>query len=1179
MVNEIITVSSSPHPFKEANQFDYVEEGACLSEILAKVQPDPVLRSQACIFINDELIHFRLWDSVVPAHGDFVYISVVPGKGGGKSPLKSLATIAVIAASAHFGPGLGAGIAKGLFSKGIVSLSTGFATAIGKAIIGGVGMLALNTLSPPARASNPNMPSLSGAGSGTESPTLTIEGARNSLQQFGTIPSVLGVHKHVPPLGAQTYTEVIGKDQYLKMLVVWGFGRLKIDDIKIGTTPIADFDGVEIETVEGLVSDNALTVYPNKVTQENLSIALTFDAGYITRTTELNTDQISIDISFLQGLTQYDNNGNRIGVGVVHQVQYRAVGDVTWLAPTFSIISINASSVSSGVINVTDSSAKVVRHGFRWDVTNGQYEVRVKRVSASEDDDTKVYNSGTWTALRSFTNTEPISFPHPLAKTALSIKATSQLNGIVDNLNATVSSYVQDFDGASTWALGVSSNPASLFRHVLQGNANVKAVADARIDLTALEAFHTYCATNGFEFNMIRDYKSSVWDTLADICAVARATPTDLDGTWSVIIDQAKATPTQHFTSRNTWEFRAEKVFIDAPHGFKMRFPNRNKEYKQDELIVYDDGFDSTNATEFEQLDGIGITDEDHLWKFGRFHLAGIRLRLERYTFNVDFEHIVARRGDRVKITHDVLLVGIATGRITAIQTNGGGDATGITVDEIFTMESAKSYGVSIRTVGDAAILKTVTLDVGDQTTIVFDAVIDVASVPIVGDLVSFGLAGLETLDALILAIEPHEQLTARLTCIPYSVAIFSSDTGTIPAFDSKITATATLPDVVINDTRTDESVLIVGAGGSLLPRIAISFSPILDRFNATINTEIRVTSSDAPFVSADVAIQTSNEIIIQDVQEGESYDIRLQWRSSDFIVNGAFSYSNGVLVTGQTNDPEALNDLTISTFGGSALLRWSLPTELDVLFGGTIQFRHSHETVSANASWSASVGIGTGSQGSDKSVVLPLKQGTYLARVFDKGGRNSAIVKIDTKQASVLVYSDADTDIVEEGAFGGTHTNTIVDGVTLKLAGAGEVDDIVDVDSVVDWDATGGIEASGTYDFLLGFDLTTVKKVRLTTDINAIVTNVIDLIDSRTDNIDTWEDIDGDTSGEADARVQVRVTDDDPAGSPTWTAWNDLESSEYTARGFDFRLQMTSSNTAFNIFVTKLQVKAEEVL
>jgi hypothetical protein len=284
-------------------------------------------------------------------------------------------------------------------------------------------------------------------------------------------------------------------------------------------------------------------------------------------------------------------------------------------------------------------------------------------------------------------------------------------------------------------------------------------------------------------------------------------------------------------------------------------------------------------------------------------------------------------------------------------------------------------------------------------------------------------------------------------------------------------------------------------------------------------------------------------------------------------------------LVTGQTNDPEALNDLTISTFGGSALLRWSLPTELDVLFGGTIQFRHSHETVSANASWSASVGIGTGSQGSDKSVVLPLKQGTYLARVFDKGGRNSAIVKIDTKQASVLVYSDADTDIVEEGAFGGTHTNTIVDGVTLKLAGAGEVDDIVDVDSVVDWDATGGIEASGTYDFLLGFDLTTVKKVRLTTDINAIVTNVIDLIDSRTDNIDTWEDIDGDTSGEADARVQVRVTDDDPAGSPTWTAWNDLESSEYTARGFDFRLQMTSSNTAFNIFVTKLQVKAEEVL
>src|SRR3546814_704106 len=167
---------------------------------------------------------------------------------------------------------------------------------------------------------------------------------------------------------------------------------------------------------------------------------------------------------------------------------------------------------------------------------------------------------------------------------------------------------------------------------------------------------------------MVRDFQASVWDTLADICAAGRASPTQIDGKWSVVYDYEQTIPVQHFTPRNSWGFEAEKAFPDQPHAFRIRFQNREMDWRQDERIVYADGYSAANAEEFEGLDAIGITDAEHVWKYGRFALAQITNRPERWNLFTDFEYIVARRGDLVLVTHDVLLVGLASGRITAIR-------------------------------------------------------------------------------------------------------------------------------------------------------------------------------------------------------------------------------------------------------------------------------------------------------------------------------------------------------------------------------------------------------------------------------------------------------------------------------------------------------------------------------
>jgi hypothetical protein len=1180
-----LRVIGVPHPFKTASVDKYIMEGMTVSEIVDMIQPDPVLQRHALICVNDIYIERHTWKDTIPEGNSVVVVKIVPmggggGSGGGssnKNPIKVIAQVALfVVAAALAAPSGGISLA---FLGGAGSTFSAFGSALVFATVSGVGMLAINALSPPASISSPSMGSLSSTDSFRTSPTLFIEGASNSLRPFAPIPIVLGVHKNVPPLGAQTFTEIIGNEQYLRMIVVWGYGRLKIENIKIGQTLITEFDDVTIETNEGVSGDSAHTIYPDTVSQDDFTITLTATDSWTTRTTQDNCDEISVDLIWASGLAQYTGEGEKILITVVHEIEFSVAGANSWSTPTYTATTVPSSAIAGSAITLTNNQLQAVRHGFRWSTgSRAKYDVRVRRTSTDLIADDKVFDVATWTTLRSITNEDPINFSHPLATTAISIRATDQLNGIISNLSATTSSYVSDF-GGSAWSEAVSSNPASLFRHVLQGVANDAAVADSRLDTDSIEAFHTHCANNSFEFNMIRDFQASIYDTLTTIAAAGRGSVMQIDGKWGLAIDKAQTVPTQHFTPRNSWGFEAEKIFADIPHALRMRFANRDKEWLSDERIVYDDGYTVSNATVFEQLDAIGITDTDHVWKQGRFALAQMRLRPERWSLSVDFEYITAKKGDMVLVTHDVLVVGIASGRIKTVTTDSAGDVTGITSDEILTMEAGKSYGVSIRAVGDQEIVKSVTLDVGDQTSITFTSVIASASAPIVGDLFSFGISGSETIEGLLLSAEPQGELTARLNIVPNSPAVYTADTGTIPAFASKIVIENPLPDVNIISTRTDESILALGIGNVLSPRLGVSFTPIAEVFDASVNAQIRVTGGDGTWQNAVIVSQTSEEVILGDVIEGETYDVRLQAVSPNFIVNGNWSSASSILIIGQTSAPSALTNLTISAFGGTALLRWSTPTDLDVLFGGTVQFRHSDQLDEANASWSQSVSIGTTSKGTDLIAQLPLKPGTYLAKVFDKGGRSSTVAKIDTKQATIQAFSSAASNVVEETAFSGIHTNTTAPDGILKLTGSDLFDAWTDIDLITDWDSKGGMATSGTYDFAAGFDLTTVKAVRLTTDLTVVITGLLDKIDSWTGNVDSRESWDGDEGAAATAQVQVRQTDDDPATSAaSWTAWNDLDSAEFNARGFDFRCQLTTSDVSFNILISKLQVIAEEL-
>jgi hypothetical protein len=464
-----VTVLAFPRPFESRRLMRTFPAGASVAEILEDARDELELPEALWVLIDGEFVPTAMLARVRPKAG--AVVTVRAALHGGGSVLRSVLGLAIAVAALVVAPylvgALGITAAAG-FSAGFISGAT--------ALVGGViavgGMLALNALFPvrPAQlASN-------AAAGGAFTQLASIQGARNQAQPYEAIPVVLGTHRMSPAYAAKPYTELLGDDQYLRLLFCWGYGPLSIDasSLKIGETPLSSFTDYEIETIGGEVGDPALTLYPSQVDEQSLAVELTSTAGdgetlidgdvtWFSRTTAPDCDRISIDITYPEGVSALDTTtGNFSAYTSAARAQYRVSGSGgAWTDLVRDL---------GGTIRALQTK----RLGAAVDVARGQYEVRVGKATKTASDTATRKDKIVWSALRSFTNDAPVAFPQRLALTALRIKATAQLNGVLDTFNGVISAKVTAYNGSSWVANTVSSNPADLFRHVLQHAANAQ---------------------------------------------------------------------------------------------------------------------------------------------------------------------------------------------------------------------------------------------------------------------------------------------------------------------------------------------------------------------------------------------------------------------------------------------------------------------------------------------------------------------------------------------------------------------------------------------------------------------------------------------------------------------------------------------------------------------------------
>lgn len=709
-----------------------VAEGSTLSEIAAAAFP----MAQPChlrVAVGDMVVPPEVWHLTRPRAGHPVVVRLVPTDNDVmRTVLMVTVVVAALAISAGaLGP---AGLAIGgeLFAAGSTSAQL---------LSGGVliaGNLLINELVPTSQRDE-----------GTSSPSAALQGWRNVAQPNGVIPCVLGRHRMAPVYAARPYTQSDGYSQSVVALFLLGHGPVDISDIRIADTPIEQITSLAYETRQGFGSEPPISLYPRQVIEDSLKINLTNQVGAQVRTSAEAT-LIECEIMFPGGLFRVDERGRRKATEVDISLRYRRVGEVSW--------------TTGGNQKFFDSNEKTIWRPIVISVPLGRYDIELTRTTADHKSSDQISSKTVWTVMRSIRAEHPIAAGTPLGLIAAAGNVSDQLGGQIAELNCMVASIIPDWDSATgTWISRTTSNPASLFRWVLQGPPAAFPLADDEIDIVGLQEWHEFCADKGLEYNKIHDGSMSMLDVLRDVAAAGRATPHDTGDKWSVVVDRTKSVVTGHISPRNSWNFSGERPYVELPDAFRVQFRDETNGYKNAEMVIPFPGVELADVEVTEALSLPGVTHPTQVWRTARWRQYQLIHRRDTWTVSQDFEALANTRGDLVMLSHDVLDRTMLTARVVGV------DGDRCQIDNPVVMDAASSYAARFRLSDGTSIFRGLETIAGESNIIKLSGG---AGVPAAGDLAFIGPSSRVSFEAVIKDIEISENLVHRITLVDHAPII-----------------------------------------------------------------------------------------------------------------------------------------------------------------------------------------------------------------------------------------------------------------------------------------------------------------------------------------------------------------------------------------------------------------------
>ncbi|MDM8356679.1 host specificity factor TipJ family phage tail protein [Pandoraea communis] len=629
-------------------------------------------RGAVSLWCNGIPVPSANWEQLIPYPGDKIVIrTALEGGGGGVG--KVLRTVAMVAV-AIAAPALGAmavssfggiGLAATIGANGIL-IANGIAAA---AIMIGGSML-VNALLPPPKAS---LSASTGYQTNSQTPTYALNGGQNSSRLYEPMLLCIGYNKVVPDLASTPYTEFSGQDQYLYQAFNFGLSDITLTDFMIGDTPIANYADVTIQ-VSG--SDGKLPMIAGNV--DSLTVQdLSSSAGWVQRTTSVDTVSIAIDI--VTTLYYVNDKGGNDPRAVSFHMQYCPTGTGAWI------------DFAGGTVSITGSSPTPLRNTYKIDVAQGQYDVRVIKLTGDVTS-TRESNALTWSQMRSY-QIDTTDYTGQ-TRVGVRIRASSQLNGTISTFSAKAQAVCPVWNG-SAWVTQATSNPAWWCLWWARGKfINGRRVygaglPDSRIDIEGIKAFGAYCDANGLTCNFVQGAATSIGTMMDQIALNGDGSATWLTGKLGVVWDAPNQPPIMQFGPFNIKRdsFQVEYNTQNLADEIVVNFINPAKGWTTDQVRAK-----SPNVTAPSNpvtLDFTGCTSATLAGRKANLMAAAQYYHRRKMTWVSDLEGFVAQRGDVVVLSHDMTAWSFA-GRMT------GGDRNTLRLDRSVPLSGTPGY-VGIR--------------------------------------------------------------------------------------------------------------------------------------------------------------------------------------------------------------------------------------------------------------------------------------------------------------------------------------------------------------------------------------------------------------------------------------------------------------------------------------------------
>ena len=278
------------------------------------------------------------------------------------------------------------------------------------------------------------------------------------------------------------------------------------------------------------------------------------------------------------------------------------------------------------------------------------------------------------------------------------------------------------------------------------------------------------------------------------------------------------------------------------------------------------------------------------------------------------------------------------------------------------------------------------------------------------------------------------------------------------------------------------------------------------------------------------------------DLEDG-NYDFRAR-AINTFGIKGEWNELDAINASGLLEPPSDVTGFVAEVNGPVITLDWNAVPDLDLSY---YVVRYSPDLV--GASWGNALTYVDKVSRPASSVSVPARAGTYMVKAVDKSGitsvnYTSVVVPVANIEplANTLSLTDSPT-------FTGTKTNTEVVSSNLRI------DDYVTAPSEGEYFFSNYIETGDS----------TVKRCRVY--VSGLTTRHDDtagLFDDQPGLFDNapglFDDLGGSSQfSDTNIITLVSITQDDPAGSPTWSDYNAIKVADLSARAFRFKVKLTS--------------------